>query len=412
MGAHDCCATAVQHMLRLGLRWNRAGSWRLKLPRLTKLSSCCLRLLCRLLQWDNLCVGAHVKIQAKNSDMHSLRCDMQIKMSIAEEFRDHAFYFPYNMDFRGRTYPVPPNLSIVGSDQCRGVLRFEQAFPLGESGLYWLKVHLANLWGKDKLSMDDRVAFVDDSMDEIRDSADRPLDGNGWWIKADEPWQCLAVCKDLIRAIESPDPVLYQSSLPVHQDGSCNGLQHYSALGKDFAGGVQVNLVPSPKPQDVYSGVSKVVQEKVAADAHNLLPKDADPSLVKRQKYARMCDGLVDRKVVKQTVMTSVYGVTFVGARRQIQGQLEDKLVVAGQVGAAQVLSEDEDNEIYQAASYLATLTMQVLEELFTEASRNIMAWLTELSALVAAEGQPMAWVTPMGLPVVQPYRRQSKFQV
>ena len=30
----------------------------------------------------------------------------------------------------------------------------------------------------------------------------------------------------------------------------------------------------------------------------------------------------VNRKVVKQTVMTSVYGVTFVGAREQIEGQL------------------------------------------------------------------------------------------
>ena len=30
----------------------------------------------------------------------------------------------------------------------------------------------------------------------------------------------------------------------------------------------------------------------------------------------------VNRKIVKQTVMTSVYGVTFVGARAQIEGQL------------------------------------------------------------------------------------------
>lgn len=34
----------------------------------------------------------------------------------------------------------------------------------------------------------------------------------------------------------------------------------------------------------------------------------------------------VTAKVVKQTVMTSVYGVTFVGARRQIQNQIEERL--------------------------------------------------------------------------------------
>lgn len=37
--------------------------------------------------------------------------------------------------------------------------------------------------------------------------------------------------------------------MPVHQDGSCNGLQHYAALGRDMTGGFAVNLCPSDKPQ-------------------------------------------------------------------------------------------------------------------------------------------------------------------
>lgn len=49
--------------------------------------------------------------------------------------------------------------------------------------------------------------------------------------------------------------------------GSCNGLQHYAALGLDAKGGAQVNLVPSPKPQDVYTGVCKVVIQKVLLSA-------------------------------------------------------------------------------------------------------------------------------------------------
>ena len=35
-------------------------------------------------------------------------------------------------------------------------------------------------------------------------------------------------------------------------------------------------------------------------------------------------DGKVDRKIVKQTVMTSVYGVTYIGAREQIANRLKD----------------------------------------------------------------------------------------
>eukprot|EP00903_Cladosiphon_okamuranus_P015271 g14112.t1 len=349
------------------------------------------------------------KIKQKNAEMHSLRCDMQIKVNIAQEFRDHVIYFPYNMDFRGRTYPIPPNLNILGSDFSRGVLVFDEARPLGEKGLYWLKVHLANLFGEDKVSFDDRVAFVEKHMDEVRDSAFRPLDGDCWWKKADSPWQCLAVCADLVAAVDSPDPSKYLSCLPVHQDGSCNGLQHYAALGLDAKGGAQVNLVPSCKPQDVYSGVCDVVKEKVALEARAVPPEGASETELERHRLAKLVDGLIDRKVVKQTVMTSVYGVTFVGARKQIQNVLADK-IIQGTDGNGLPSAEMEAN-VYQAAAYVATHTMKVLEELFTEA-RNTMDWLKSVSQLVAKEGQPMSWITPLGLPVVQPYRRTDQFQV
>ena len=42
------------------------------------------------------------------------------------------------------------------------------------------------------------------------------------------------------------------SSLPIHQDGSCNGLQHYASLGRDKLGATYVNVVPGSAPQDIY----------------------------------------------------------------------------------------------------------------------------------------------------------------
>jgi len=52
----------------------------------------------------------------------------------------------------------------------------------------------------------------------------------------------------------------------VHQDGSCNGLQHYAALGRDMEGAYQVNLGPGEKPSDVYTHVSKMVIELINKD--------------------------------------------------------------------------------------------------------------------------------------------------
>ena len=45
------------------------------------------------------------------------------------------------------------------------------------------------------------------------------------------------------------DVTTYCSRLPVHQDGSCNGLQHYAALGRDLMGGEAVNLRDRDAPQ-------------------------------------------------------------------------------------------------------------------------------------------------------------------
>jgi hypothetical protein len=50
-------------------------------------------------------------------------------------------------------------------------------------------------------------------------------------------------------------------------DGSCNGLQHYAALGRDKEGGAAVNLLDGAAPRDVYKGVAAIVAERVEADA-------------------------------------------------------------------------------------------------------------------------------------------------
>lgn len=148
---------------------------------------------------------------------------------------EEGFYYPHNLDFRGRAYPMHPHLNHLSSDLCRGTLEFAEGRPLGKSGLHWLKIHLANLYagGVEKLSHDARLAFVENHLDDIMDSAENPIHGKRWWLKAEDPFQCLAACVILTQALKSPSPYSVISHLPIHQDGSCNGLQHYAALGRD-----------------------------------------------------------------------------------------------------------------------------------------------------------------------------------
>lgn len=84
-----------------------------------------------------------------------------------------------------------------------------------------------------------------------------------WWAESDEPWQTLAACMEINNALKSPNVEEYICQFPIHQDGSCNGLQHYAALGKDEIGAKSVNLAPSEHPQDVYSVVATMVIKKI-----------------------------------------------------------------------------------------------------------------------------------------------------
>jgi DNA-directed RNA polymerase len=90
------------------------------------------------------------------------------------------FYMPHNVDFRGRAYPIPPHLNHIGDDLSRGLLLFAEGRPLGMHGLRWLKIHLANVFGFDKASLDERVQFVERNIDAVRDSAEKPLEVS--WI--------------------------------------------------------------------------------------------------------------------------------------------------------------------------------------------------------------------------------------
>lgn len=361
-------------------------------------------------------------IHNQKMSYHSNRCFMNFQLEIARAYRDQEFFFPHNVDFRGRAYPIPTYMNHMGADHMRGLLRFSKSRELGERGLMWLKVHLANVYGYDKASIRDRETFAMDNLPNILDSAENPLNGNRWWLEAEDPWQCLATCFELKAALESPDPTKFMSSLPVHQDGTCNGLQHYAALGGDSWGASQVNLSPGDKPADVYSAVADLVREEVDRDAQLGNP------------MAKAMVGKVKRKVVKQTVMTNVYGVTFAGAKKQVLKQIHALYpTIEEQTGVAEGL----------LSSYITTRIFKALSTMF-KGAHDIQYWLGEIGGRVCraltpeqieqvteVEYQPayglnkakkiqsksdiaslfratIIWTTPLRMPIVQPYRKTN----
>ena len=369
------------------------------------------------------------QIEDIRDGMHSNRCFQNFQLEVAKAFLDEKFYFPHNMDFRGRAYPIPPYLNHMGADHCRGILMFSEGKKLGQTGLTWLRVHVANLFGYDKASIVERKDFAIKHTADIYDSATNPLDGQRWWLKAESPWQCLATCIELKNALDSPEPAEYISHLPVHQDGTCNGLQHYAALGGDAIGARQVNLEPGERPSDIYTAVAEMVQQDVAKDAAS------------GNEVAQLLNGKIKRKVVKQTVMTNVYGVTFAGAKLQVLRKIEELYPR---------IFEADSRLAFSAASYVAKKIFTALSLMFNGA-HDIQYWLGECASRISssltreqvqyiedkAVGKEISlpynrrainerslfdehtrqktsviWTTPLKMPVVQPYRKSNAKRV
>lgn len=357
----------------------------------------------------------HHNAKKKARELQSERPTFELKLRVARDFATAPrLFFPHNVDFRGRAYPVPPHLNHISDDVCRGLLQFAEPRPLGKEGFFWLRVNLANLLGKNKIPFEERVQVVEEAKETILKVARDPLapESIAFWANADDgPWQVLANCREIAAVWESGDEENFLSYMPVQLDGSCNGLQHYAALGRDEFGAKAVNVSPSERPQDVYSIVLAIVKEKVQKQACRKRREEQEngeeeledvPGKMPVGDMARRLIELdvLQRKVVKQTIMTICYGVTTLGAKEQVRGQLED--MVGDRV---------EQPELKQLAGYLSKLVLKSIDEVF-ERAMMIKKWFDQVSTLLNRLEYPTSWISPIGLACVQPYKKKRKVSV
>ena len=324
--------------------------------------------------WKQAMTRAYDK---KAGELGKERAQHQI-LGIARQFSKYKeIYFPWNLDFRGRMYPIPSMLHPQGEDLAKGLLEFAKPVRLGQSGVKWLAIHGANTFGEDKISLQKRIQWVKDHEALILDSAEQPLGGELFWTDADKPFQFLAFCFEWKNYVDQGEN--YKSHLPVNVDGSCNGLQHYSALLKDEIGGKAVNLIQTGETRnDIYN----IVAEKTAALVH----QDA----LNGNDIAILWDGLITRKTVKRAVMTTPYGVT----NRGISEQIWDDTLKGSTL-------EELINLKYKATSYLGEKIRESIGN--TVLSSQIgMTWFKDCVRVFNQANKPIQWVTPSGMPVLQ----------
>ena len=335
--------------------------------------------------------AAATKVHRANHEMVSHRLSFMRTIRMAHKFSHYEkIHFPYNLDWRGRVYPLSTDLQPQGDDFAKGLLQFAKGKPIGEDGFAWLKVHLANEFGMDKVSMEDRIKWVNENSLKIMECAANPLDEHFWCLEDDgsvrgSAWQCLAACMEYTAVIFNGTE--YESKLIIAVDGSCNGLQHLSAMLRDPVGGEAVNLVPKDAPSDLYTQVAELTQLKLEASEHEL---------------AATWEGYgVSRKLVKRNTMTRAYGVTPRGMRDQLVGELSKR---NGEY--SQMVDGMGKLDISKHAEFMAGLIFESINEVVV-ASKEVMDWLHECTRIIVQGNRPLRWMTPVGFPVIQDYRKQ-----
>lgn len=333
------------------------------------------------------------KVYERNAQMVSKRLSVMCQLDLATEMSKFGqIYFPHALDWRGRAYPVPSHLTPQSNDLGKALLQFADGCPLGENGAFWLAVHGSNCAGVDKVSYDERVQWVQDHEEDIVAAAVDPYHTLAFWGSVDAPWQFLAFCKEWAGVVmwhRAGKPLAeYVSHLPVGLDGSCNGLQQFSALLRDEVGGAATNLIPSDKPSDIYAAVATVAQQII------------DEKAATGDEQAQRWVGRITRKITKRNTMTVPYGVTQLGMRDQLWAEfrkMRDDALEAGRDASEWEVSSAD-------CLFLAQVNHQAIGQVVI-AARAAMDWLKDVAKVAAATGKAIRWVTPSGMLVVQDYR-------
>lgn len=325
-------------------------------------------------------------VHATNARQKGKRLALMQKLWVAEKLADFpAIYFPHSMDWRGRVYPIPAGgPSPQGDDIGKALLAFASGLPLGSSGARWLAIHVANLFGVDKVSFEDRIRWVEENEAAILDSATQPLDGQRFWTKADKPWQALAACLEW--AGYRAEGETFRSHLPIALDGSNSGMQHFTALLRDPHAAPHVNLVDQDCPGDLYAAI--------AAQAQGLVNRSDDPGALPWK------GDRITRQIVKRPCMTYAYSATQHGIAEQIEATLEELDEVTLQDGRQTHLGSADNRE---AAFWLAGVLYKLIGA-EVPAARRAMDWLRKVMGLVNKADVPIWWTTPVGLPILQRY--------
>ena len=306
---------------------------------------------------------AAAEVMNRRAQEFKRSCRTRMTMEAVERFKDRErFYIPWSFDYRGRAYPIPAFLTPQDTDFGKSLIRFsDESYVKGDSAS-WLAFQCATTYGLDKSTIIERLEWVTNNIPLITRVATNPIDNIGDWESAEEPWQFLAACDEYYHCCIVKDK--HTTGLPVAVDATCSGLQILAGLARDKKTAQLVNVLPADRPQDAYKVVAEVAKWNC-------------PDHIKK---------VMDRKIVKRTVMTIPYNAKPFSNRSYIKDALKEKGIEIDKDDLTVTVKAVRD-----AMHVIVPGPMSVMKWIEDEVAKAINRGVTELE-----------WVTPSGFVVNQ----------
>lgn len=330
-------------------------------------------------------------IHSENREVKSKRLLVLATIAVARQYRSFPeIYFPHNLDTRGRAYPLPVFLQPQGPDYCKALLEFAEGVPINTlNDGAWLAVAGANAYGNDKVSLEERVDWVEENSDMFVEIARDPKHDLRW-TDASEPFQFLRFCFEWQEFRKHGLGFVSHMVVPV--DATCSGLQNYSMALRDEVGGRAVNLVPGLSRQDIYQDVADKVIEC-------LMEMNDD----KARDWIRFG---IDRKTTKRQVMVVPYAGTFSSCMQYTREAVDEKL----KAGHPCPWNTSDQADHTQRIVLLSKLIWEAIDQTVVK-GKEAMRWLSDAAREYTkwananvpgdAYAKRMSWVTPDGFEAV-----------
>lgn len=325
-------------------------------------------------------------------------------------------YLSCFFDSRLRIYTHSVTLTYQGSDYQKALIMFAEGNPVTDENREQVKremlISIANSYGNDKISFDDRVEFAADLLNGLDFVAAEPLSTkarNIWADAADEPFQFLALVREYFEIFVWHTKDV--AEVPGGRDATNSGNQILGAMCRDAKTCFYTNVITEWKdqvadaPQDLYGVVARGVQVLLNNDnyVHTNLEKYRESALKKADKegyeikldnftYNPRLISIINRSHVKRACMIDAYG----GAWRSKNRHISDELTETG---------KELDIKFSLAEKRLVTDACVASQASSFPLSDQLNKWFKGFGQAAVKKGLKLInWTTPDGSYVVQEY--------